>query len=352
MKKRTVVLLSITAIGLLLLSGCTNQTSNNTDQQQTISDEFTTNVTGGTYDLAEGRIHVDIPEHAVSQQVTITVDSIPDPPYDTDVVLAHCYSFGPNGTTFATPINLTLRYDTSIITADIPVDILHLFVLSGTVWSKVQNCVTDTVAHTVTGGITHFSLIGLGYVPSEKLTHSTEHNDSEHNTSASITFEVPVQLYQYETNNTPWPSYPDQIDYTYYCGGYIAWDPSPYVRYYELNIHYNGNTKPSQKIWTTCDYQEWGKPWCPLDTYKWDETTTKYLGKWPVPDERNFLTIYDNSPDICGADKHGMTLANMYASFDHTDGLTREQISAIEKEMYDFVTSYLQGWTFTIKNVS
>ncbi len=356
MKKRTVgALLSIVLLAVLLLSGCANQTSNNANNTPSalpIHDECTITATGGEYDLADERVHFSVPENATLQDVAVTLDSVPDPPYDSDIVLANCYTFGPEGTVFADNVSLTMQYNPSKIPADTPADILHLFVLSGTEWMKIQGCVADTAHQTVTGPITHFSTIGIGYIPSEKLEHTREHNESQKNTSASITFDVPVQLYEYETNFTPWENYPDQIDYSFYCGAYIAWDPSPYVRYYELHIHFNGNPKPAQSIFSSCDYQEWGKAWCTLYPYGWTETTTRYLGNLPVPDERGYIGTYDNARSIIGSDKHGMTLANLHSDFDYVDGYTRAQINDIEQEMREFVASYTAGWTYTVKNVS
>jgi len=356
MKKRSLgIMFSITAIGLLLLSGCTNQTTDNMNTPQTIHDEFTTNATGGQYDLADGLVHFDVPPNAIQQNVTLTVDSVADPPYDTDVVLTNCYTFGPDGTMFNAPVNLTLQYDASKIPSTVPTDNLSLFVLSDTAWSKIQNCVVDSTHHTVTGRILHFSIVGVGFIPPEELEQTNERNESQDNNSAIITFDVAVQLFEYETNHTALVGHPEKIDYAYTCGAYIAWTPSPYVRYYEVNIHFNGNTKHSQNLWSYCDYRQWGQT-CPLDNPGWDDTTTSYLGNLPVPNEREYLGIYNNYFEddtthyLWG--KHGMGVFSVSTEFDYSEGLTRGQMDAVEEEMYEFMASYVQGWTFTIKNVS
>lgn len=357
MKKRSLcVLFSITAIGVLLLSGCTNQTTNNTNTPQTVHDEFSTNATGGEYEVAGGLAHFSIPQGAVAQQVTISMDSVTDPPYDTNLTLTNCYTFGPEGTVFASPVSLSLTYDSTKVPSTIPADTLSLFVLSGTAWSKIQNCVVDSPRHTVTGPLLHFSIVGVGFIPPEDLEQTKERNDSQNNNSAIITFEVAVQLFEYETNHTALVGHPEKIDYSYTCGAYIAWTPSPYVRYYEVNIHFNGNTKHSQNLWSPCDYRQWGQAWCPLGNPGWDDTTTSYLGNLPVPNEREYIGIYNNYFENDTTNylwgKHGTGVFSLSTEFDYAEGLTRGQMDAVEKEMYEFMASYVAGWTFTIKNVS
>jgi hypothetical protein len=353
MKKRSLcVLFCITAISVLLVSGCTNQTPNNNNTSQTIHDEFSVNATGGDYELGDGLAFITVPQDAVGQQITITMDSVVDPPYDTNLTFLNCYTFGPEGTVFASPITLGLTYDSSRIPSGVPAENLSLYMLSGTIWSMIQNYVVDTSRNRVSGPVFHFSMVGVGLIPPEVLEKTKERNESQKNNSASITFEAPVQIYQFETNYTPWPTRPTEIDYSYHCGGYIAWDPSPYVRYYELNIHYNGNSIHTQNLVGSCDYRAWGANWCPLYPYVWDETTTKYIGGLPVPDEINFIGTFDNDKFAFGFDKHGTTVFNIYSDFDHSEGLSRAQIDAVEKEMLEFTERYVAGWTFTVKNVS
>jgi hypothetical protein len=359
MKKRTLgVLFSVIAIGVLLLSGCTNQTTNNNNTSgQTTHDEFTTNSTGGTYELGNGLVTVSVPQLAVSQPITVTMDSVTDPPYETNVTLTDCYSFGPNGTVFLLPIRLKLPYTPSKIPSNISLANLSLFSLSGTEWQKIDNCIVDIIQHTVTGTTTHFCLIGAGFIPPEKLQHTKERNNSQNNNSAIITFEVPVQTFHHETNNTPDPYYPNRVDYFYYSGAYISWDPQPYVRYYTVTNHFNGNSKPNQPIQGSCDYQDWGKEWCPLFTYPQPDNKILFLGppeQTPNPNHLDYKGMYtlgtytSQFPEIDGS-KHGMFVLNIYAQFYNTEGLTRGQMDAIEKEMDAFVTSYVEGWTYTVE---
>jgi hypothetical protein len=357
-KGTTIVLFSVIAIEMMMLSGCTNQTTNNnSSSQQTIHDEFTTNSTGGTYELGNRTVTVTVPQQAVSQQLTITLDSVPDPPYQTDVTLTDCYSFGPNGTVFSSPITLRLPYTPSEIPSTVLLGNLSLFILSGTQWQKINGSYVDTIQHTVTGTTTHFCLIGAGFIPPEKAEHTTTHNDSQKNNSAIITFEVHVQTYHYETNITLWPDHPDDIDYTYYSGAYISWDPQPYVRYYTVTNHFNGNQKPFQTLSGSCEFRDWGKEWCPRLPYADPDNMTVFLGPAelvPNPnhlDYRGLYTIgsYLNGNPVVDGSKHGKLVYNIYDKFDNTEHLTRGQINAVEQEMDAFVTSYIEGWTYTVE---
>jgi hypothetical protein len=200
------------------------------------------------------------------------------------------------------------------------------------------------------------------------------------NESAIITFEVPIQIFEdeyrvfsgyYAGVKKDSPNAEEYYDYFFTCAGYIAWAPMPYVRYYEVNPHYNGNTKQSEPLFNNGDYRTWGDPkvtGSALHEFKWPETSTVYIG--PESISHMFGGAYKGlytalptyaffeggvtkeGPTMWSPALHGTPIIYVTTRFDHSEKLTREQMNAVEIERRNFLKSYVQGWTFTIKNVS
>jgi hypothetical protein len=200
------------------------------------------------------------------------------------------------------------------------------------------------------------------------------------NESAIISFDVPIQIFEDEhkvfsgfyagvTKDSPRAD--DYYDYHYTCIGYIAWEPKPYVRYYEINVHYNGNTKHSEPLYNGGDYRTWDDPGVTgsaRHSFGLLENKTLYAG--PESIEHMFGSSYVGQytaspiwwvnddgvekwgPTVWSPDMHGRQIIGVTTFFDHSEKLTRAQMDAVEIEMRNFLTAYIQGWTFTIRNIS
>jgi hypothetical protein len=105
---------------------------------------------------------------------TITVTpqtSLPAPPSGSNIIGVG-YEFGPSGATFSTPVHITITYDP----ADIPVGIsesslvLAFYNTTTNQWVTVPGGVVDTVNHTITVPVSHFTLFS---VMSPKITTTT-----------------------------------------------------------------------------------------------------------------------------------------------------------------------------------
>jgi hypothetical protein len=79
------------------------------------------------------------------------------------------------------------------------------------------------------------------------------------NTSAIYTFTVTPTITSYESywNDT---DFNKLYETTFHVNAQITWDKNkaPYVRYYEITPHFNGNTKPTEKIWGEQKISEFG----------------------------------------------------------------------------------------------
>jgi hypothetical protein len=72
------------------------------------------------------------------------------------------YDFGPSGTTFSSPINITLKYDPANLPAGADQSMLYIAwwdVGTGT-WVSLP-CIVDPVSHTVTATVSHFTIYSV-----------------------------------------------------------------------------------------------------------------------------------------------------------------------------------------------
>ncbi len=130
----------------------------------------------------------------------------------------------------------------------------------------------------------------------------------------------------------------------------------PYVRYYEITPHFNGNTKPTQNLLGSGDFREWGKvAWSPLQPYSNQENEIYFLGSgaYTYPNPDNYLGIFDNNLNWREQGLHGTVILSVNTFFEYPDrDFTAEEIYNTEKAMREFTQSYIDGWTFTVKPVS
>jgi hypothetical protein len=94
-----------------------------------------------------------------SQQVTVVqLATPPAPPPDAKIIEA--YAFGPDNTTFAPAVTVTVKYDPAGLPSDVPEANLYLALLENSGWTTLASTV-DTQAKTVTAQVSHFSTYAL-----------------------------------------------------------------------------------------------------------------------------------------------------------------------------------------------
>jgi alpha-tubulin suppressor-like RCC1 family protein len=119
-------------------------------------------------------VRLEIPAGALPSPVRIAIS--PQPTYPpSDRVAGTAYRFAPDGTRFATPATLTVRYDPARVPAGYPAGELRLHHTDGTGWDEVAGGTVDTAAHTVRGQIGGFSGYGvLARVPAASISVSPD----------------------------------------------------------------------------------------------------------------------------------------------------------------------------------
>ncbi|MGE0555358.1 MAG: Ig-like domain-containing protein [Gemmatimonadales bacterium] len=131
---------------------------------------------GGTVTAADGAVTVEIPAGAVSGPLAVTVTpatSLPDLPEGINATVGARYVLGPEGTTFPSPVKVTVAWDPAMAPAwAIPTD-FALYHHDGTDWVALPDLEIDSVAHTVTATTTSFSPFTVGTrLPAGALTPS------------------------------------------------------------------------------------------------------------------------------------------------------------------------------------
>lgn len=183
---------------------------------------------------------------------------------------------------------------------------------------------------------------------------------TKQNESAIYTFTVAPTITSYESywNDT---DFNKLFETTFHVNAQITWDKNqaPYVRYYEITPHFNGNTKPTQKIWGgTDEFRDWGvKSWVSLEKSNWVENEIYFTGSGAInyPAPSNFVGTYDNNLNWNKEGLHGIVIGSMTTTYEwYSDdaGATEADLAKTEQAMLEFAESYFEGWTFTVKPVS
>ena len=109
---------------------------------------------GGTVTLPSGDLKVDIPVAALASNVNVTVTkaNAAIPPGN----IGSAFSLSPEGTTFASPITVTVKYDPTLIPQGISEENLTLAYASGSTWVEYPTAV-DSSNKLLIGLINHFS---------------------------------------------------------------------------------------------------------------------------------------------------------------------------------------------------
>lgn len=127
----------------------------------TVKDGAVVSSTGLSFSAQSAAVTVSVPAGALTQTRNITVAPAVNPPPNDRLMPGTAYDFGPNGISFAQPVTITIKYDPSKLTAGSPEDSLRLYEVVGTSWRVVPGSSANTAAHTVSGGVSHFTVYGV-----------------------------------------------------------------------------------------------------------------------------------------------------------------------------------------------
>ena len=121
---------------------------------------------GGTVQTGDAKVKLVAPAGAVASDTAVTIVPAIAPPSAAGLVPGSAYDFGPAGTTFTSPVTLTLSYDPAALPAGVTEDSLQLETVSAGAWGAVPGSAVNVATHTVSAPVSHFSTYGLlGTVP-------------------------------------------------------------------------------------------------------------------------------------------------------------------------------------------
>ena len=120
----------------------------------------TLTVDGATLTIPEGTIVKDAEGNPLSTSITMLYT----PATAERIGAIAAYDFGPSGTTFSPPIDLVVAYDPADIPAGYSESDLVIKMYDGTAWIDLPTTV-DTVAHTATAKVSHFTIFALFAAP-------------------------------------------------------------------------------------------------------------------------------------------------------------------------------------------
>jgi len=152
---------------LLVLSSCGGGGSGNSTSSNTSN---VIGPTGGSVTSADSKATIQVPAGALSTNTAITVA-----PASGDVPLGNIgavLDLGPNGTTFSTPVTITVKYDPNLIPQGVAESSLTLAYAAGTNWNDIPTTV-DTVNKLLIGQTTHFTLYSQKTSDANKLPYGT-----------------------------------------------------------------------------------------------------------------------------------------------------------------------------------
>ena len=109
---------------------------------------------GGTISSADTRVTLTIPAGALSKNTQILIQPITN---QAPGGLGAAYRFLPDGTTFAKPASLTFNYDPRRVAANSPEAFRIATQGADARWYRTPEAHVDTVAHTITTEMPHFS---------------------------------------------------------------------------------------------------------------------------------------------------------------------------------------------------
>ena len=113
--------------------------------------------TGGQATGFSGNVTLIVPAGALTANTAITITQIANPAPDPKLVPGTAFDLGPNGTQFAQPVTIRIKYNPALVPAGANQSQFRLARLTGSAWVPVPGSSVDIITQTVTGQSSSFS---------------------------------------------------------------------------------------------------------------------------------------------------------------------------------------------------
>lgn len=114
-------------------------------------------VSGGTVANGDGSVSFAFPAQAVSTTTPVSIRPAVTFPASNNLI-GSPYDFGPTGTQFAQPVTVHVKYDPGAVPASAVPALIQLYTVTNGAWAVVPGSSVDTVAHSVSATLSHFSI--------------------------------------------------------------------------------------------------------------------------------------------------------------------------------------------------
>jgi pimeloyl-ACP methyl ester carboxylesterase len=126
-------------------------------QPVSVRQPLAVSASGGTVQAAGGSVALQVAQGTIGDT---TLNVAPSARTPAATLPGTAFDFGPSGTTFSRPVSLTLKYDAALVAAD-QVQQLRIVQARGDTLIDLGASTVDTLAHTVSTKITHFSTYAI-----------------------------------------------------------------------------------------------------------------------------------------------------------------------------------------------
>ena len=109
---------------------------------------------GGTLASPDGRLTLIVPQNAVAETVAFSIQPITNKAANG---LGYAYRLGPDGKTFTTPVDISVRYDDKDLEGTVPEALAMAYQDEKGAWHAQRSAKLDQAAKTVTTATTHFT---------------------------------------------------------------------------------------------------------------------------------------------------------------------------------------------------
>jgi hypothetical protein len=106
---------------------------------------------GGQATGFSGNVTLIVPAGALTANTAITITQIANPTPDPKLVPGTAFDLGPNGTQFAQPVTIRIKYNPALVPAGANPSQFRLARLTGSAWVPVPGSSVDIITQTVTG---------------------------------------------------------------------------------------------------------------------------------------------------------------------------------------------------------
>ncbi len=125
---------------------------------EVVTNQISVSPDGGLGTAANGRVSLSFPPGAVNEPIIVTVDRATSAPSSSRLIPGTAFQFGPDGTLFNLPVQLSISFDPESIPVGVPEGALRLFHATQDAWVLVGGSDVNLGMNAVIGSIEGFSV--------------------------------------------------------------------------------------------------------------------------------------------------------------------------------------------------